>query len=148
MPRWAFRTFRVRDPYSIMIFCLYMPARRIVAALIAAAQVVAAFPAEARVVTVNPEFSRIWGVSGEEVNGRPLEQVLPSDLMESGGIREVLTRTAEGGSVAPSIARVVEGERGLRAFDVRAGHAKDLQVLGARGPYGEIAGSKRHPGSL
>jgi PAS domain S-box-containing protein len=85
--------------------------------------------ADARVVTVNPEFSRIWGVSGDAVNGRRLEQVLPSDLMESGGIGEILSRTAEGASVAPCIARVVEEEGGIRAFDVRAKRLDEGRLL-------------------
>ncbi len=85
-----------------------------------------------QVVTVNPEFERTWGTSGEEVQGRPLEEVLPSDLLEHGGVREALSRAAEGRSLAPRIARVVDGERGIRAFDVRArrlGEGRFLLVL-------------------
>jgi PAS domain S-box-containing protein len=81
------------------------------------------------VVTVNPEFSRIWGVSAGEVNGRSLERVLPSDLLESGGVGELLARAAEGRSVAPRIARVTDGERGMRAFDVRAKRLDEGRLL-------------------
>jgi PAS domain S-box-containing protein len=84
------------------------------------------------VVTVNPEFSRIWGVSAGEVNGRSLERVLPLDLLESGGVGELLSRAAQGRSLAPRIARVTDGERGIRAFDIRAkrlGEGRLLLVL-------------------
>ena len=84
---------------------------------------------QGNVVTVNPEFSRIWGVSAGEVNDRPLESVLPSDLLESGGVGEVLSRAAEGRSVAPRIARVIDGERGMRAFDVRAKRLDEGRLL-------------------
>jgi PAS domain S-box-containing protein len=85
--------------------------------------------AKGHVVTVNPEFSRIWGVSGGEVNGRPLERVLPLDLLESGGVGEVLSGVAEGRSVAPRIARMIDGERGMRAFDVRAKRLDEGRLL-------------------
>ena len=84
---------------------------------------------QGNVVTVNPEFSRVWGVSSDEVNGRPLEGVLPSDLLESGGVGEVLSRVAEGRSVAPRIARVIGGEHGMRAFDVRAKRLDEGRLL-------------------
>jgi PAS domain S-box-containing protein len=87
---------------------------------------------QGNVVTVNPEFSRIWGVSAGEVNGQPLESALPLDLLESGGVGEVLSRAAEGRTVAPRIARVLDGERGMRAFDIRAkrlGEGRFLLVI-------------------
>jgi PAS domain S-box-containing protein len=73
-----------------------------------------------RVVAVNPEFSRIWGASPGEVEGQPLASVLPPDLLASGGVEETLARAAEGHGVAPRIARAVDDEHGIRAFDVRA----------------------------
>jgi len=82
-----------------------------------------------KVVTVNPEFSRICGVSGDEAHGRPLEDLLPLDFLESEGVGEVLSRAAEGGSVAPRIARVIDGERGMRAFDVRAKRLGEGRIL-------------------
>jgi len=85
--------------------------------------------AQSKVVTVNPEFSRIWGVSSNEVNGRLLERVLPLELLESGGVGEVLSQVAEGRSVAPRIGRVSDGEGGMRAFDVRAKRLDDGMLL-------------------
>jgi PAS domain S-box-containing protein len=81
------------------------------------------------VVAVNPEFSRIWGISAAEANGQPLERVLPVDLIESGGVGEVLSRLAEGRSLAPRIARVLDRERGRRAFDVRAKRLDEGRTL-------------------
>jgi len=84
---------------------------------------------QGNMVTVNPEFSRTWGVSSDEVHGRPLEDVLPPDFLESEGVGEVLSRAAEGRSVAPRIARVIDGERGMRAFDVRAKRLGEGRIL-------------------
>ncbi len=84
---------------------------------------------QGQVVTVNPEFSRIWGVSGGEVEGRPLEEVLPLDLLESGGVGEVLSRVAAGRAVAPRIARMIGSAGGMRAFDVRARRLDEGRLL-------------------
>jgi PAS domain S-box-containing protein len=84
---------------------------------------------QGKVVTVNPEFSQIWGVSSDEVQGRPLEDLLPLDFLEGEGVGEVLSRAAEGRSVAPRIARVIDGERGMRAFDVRAKRLGEGRIL-------------------
>jgi PAS domain S-box-containing protein len=85
--------------------------------------------ARGNVVTVNPEFSRIWGRSIEQVDGRPLERVLPPDFLESAGVGEVLSAVAAGRSVAPRIARVIDDDGGMRAFDVRAKRLDEGRLL-------------------
>jgi PAS domain S-box-containing protein len=113
--RW--RTLRAQGAQESRIRWLERLHETIVAEIPAALAVLAE---EDRVVTVNPEFSRQFGVGLEQAAGRPLRDLLPGDLFESGGIAEVLADAAGGRSVPPRIARLEAPDSELRAFDVRA----------------------------
>jgi PAS domain S-box-containing protein len=78
----------------------------------------AVLDAEGRLVTVNPEFERAF-LAGGAAEGRPLEGVLPADLLASADVPELLGRALSGAARGPRIAYARDGES-ARAFDVRA----------------------------
>ena len=78
----------------------------------------AVLDAEGRLVTVNPEFERAF-LAGGAAEGRPLDAVLPADLLASADVPELLARAWSGVARTPRIAHARGGEH-ARAFDVRA----------------------------
>jgi len=77
--------------------------------------------ANRRVVGANPEFHRLFHVREYDIVGKLLDAVLPAELLENGGIEELLVHTAQGRSATPRLARILDpaGEP-QRVFDVRA----------------------------
>ena len=80
---------------------------------------IAVLDAEACLVAVNPGFARAFAASGEAAEGRPLEAVLPADLLASAELLELVALARTGAGHPPRIARTREGGA-PRAFDVRA----------------------------
>ena len=76
--------------------------------------------AERRLVVANPAFERAWGAPLEGLAGRLLDEVLPADLLESGGIHAMLDRVAAGRPAAPAVARGVDRAGSPVALDARA----------------------------
>lgn len=73
-----------------------------------------------RLLAVNPEFVRSFGVSAEGAAGRALDDVLPRDLLETGGVEELLARAAAGEPAPARVGRMVMSGGAARAFDLRA----------------------------
>ncbi|HTY18431.1 MAG TPA: ATP-binding protein [Myxococcota bacterium] len=80
---------------------------------------VAVLDADDRLVAVNPAFARAFPARAEPFEGRPLEDVLPADLLASGGLAELVARARARGGDPPRIARTQAGGA-ARAFDARA----------------------------
>ena len=80
---------------------------------------IAVLDAEGGVVAVNPGFARAFLAEGTRAEGRPLEAVLPADLLTSAELPELVARARAGGGHPPRIARTQQGGRS-RAFDARA----------------------------
>ncbi|MBS1107174.1 MAG: fold, partial [Deltaproteobacteria bacterium] len=78
----------------------------------------AVLDAEGRLVTGNPEFERAF-LAGGAAEGRPLNAVLPAELLASADVPELLARARSGVACTPRIAHARDGEH-ARAFDVRA----------------------------
>jgi PAS domain S-box-containing protein len=75
---------------------------------------------DGRMLTVNPEFARTFGLGLAEATGLTLDQALPRDLLESGGVSDLLARAGAREPCPPRIARTL-GTHGLsRTFDLRA----------------------------
>ncbi|MEE3327260.1 MAG: ATP-binding protein [Myxococcota bacterium] len=69
---------------------------------------------EGRVVEINPEFSRSFSVSARYALGRPLVELLPTDLVESGGLLDLAE--PEGFS---RIVKTTDEDSMTRVFDLR-----------------------------
>ena len=78
----------------------------------------AVLDSEGHLVTVNPEFERAF-LAGEAAEGRTLDGVLPSDLLASADVPELLGRARRGAARTSRVAHASDGES-TRAFDVRA----------------------------
>ena len=78
-----------------------------------------------RLLAVNPEFVRSFGIAAEHAAGRALEDALPHDLLETGGIAELLSHAAAGSAAAPRVGRTVGASGAARAFDLRATRLDD-----------------------
>jgi PAS domain S-box-containing protein len=82
----------------------------------------AVLDADERVLTVNPGFVRSFGGAAA---GMPLGAVLPRELLESGGVRELLARARSGQECASRVGRMRSDDGALRAFDLRATRLDD-----------------------
>ncbi len=72
-----------------------------------------------RVALVNPEFTRAFGASVEQVTGARFEQVFPTDFIESGGLRDLISRGQSSVQGAARLARHRAASGEPRIFDVR-----------------------------
>ncbi len=80
----------------------------------------AVLDAGGRLVGVNPEFVHCFGIAAETASGRRLDEVLPGDLLESGGVPDLLSRTGAGETLSARVGRTHLAGTGLQAFDLRA----------------------------
>ena len=72
---------------------------------------------EGRIVEINPEFSRAFQVSRHPAAGRLLAELLPADLVASGGLENLSECSREEGF--SRIVRTVDHKHGVRVFDLR-----------------------------
>ena len=72
---------------------------------------------EGRIVEINPEFSRAFRISGRLAAGRALVELLPADLVASGGLEDLSVLSEQAGS--SRIVRTTDHEQGVRVFDLR-----------------------------
>jgi len=72
-----------------------------------------------RFVMINPEFGRVFGLSRARAEGRRFDQVLPADLVESGGLGDLLASGGSGACAMPRLARSRGPDGQPRVFDLR-----------------------------
>ena len=72
-----------------------------------------------RVVDVNPEFSRSFGVSGRDALGRSLVELLPDDLVKSGGLERISGFNPAEREGFSRIVRSCDADDNTRVFDIR-----------------------------
>ena len=72
---------------------------------------------EGRIVEINPEFSRAFRISGRLAAGRALVELLPADLVSSGGLEDLSAFSEQEGF--SRIARSLDHDQGVRVFDLR-----------------------------
>jgi PAS domain S-box-containing protein len=77
-----------------------------------------------RLVTANPAFTAAWGSAGR-LPGRRLDEVLPTELLETGAIPAALERARAGHPAVPALARGVAPDGSPIFYDVRAQRLDD-----------------------
>ncbi|MCS5636550.1 MAG: PAS domain S-box protein, partial [Myxococcota bacterium] len=73
-----------------------------------------------QVVDVNPEFERTFGLSAAKTRGKPVSDVLPPDLIESGDLTQFFPPRSPGDCPGPRLARMADRDGEERVFDIRS----------------------------
>ena len=73
----------------------------------------------ARILEVNPEFCSAFGCPAEAARTRPIGEILPADLMESGDLERWVSPSGEALADGPRLARTTDKEGRDRVVDIR-----------------------------